>query len=294
MTSDSVHAYQVDIGIGTPNTLKIPGPAVADWARRAEARGFTSLGTIDRIVYPSYDSLTTLAVSGGATSRIGLFTDILLGPLYPPVWLAKATASLDAMSGGRLTVGVAPGARPDDYAAMDRPFERRGRLMDQTLDLLHRAWAGEPVTGDDLTVGPPPAAGNRIPVLVGGTSDAAVRRTVQYGEGWTAGGAGPEATATMIEKVRRAWRDAGREAEPRFAALVYFGLGDEETSRKSLRRYYGYLGQWAERVIEGARRSPHAAKDAVRAFADIGVTELMFFPTVPSVDEVDRLADAVL
>jgi alkanesulfonate monooxygenase SsuD/methylene tetrahydromethanopterin reductase-like flavin-dependent oxidoreductase (luciferase family) len=284
----------VDIGIGTPNTLRIRGPAVADWARRAEERGFTSLGTIDRIVYPSYDSLTTLAVSAGATSRIGLFTDILLAPLYPPVWLAKATASLDAMSGGRLTLGVAPGARPDDYAAMDRSFEHRGRLMDQTLDLLHRAWAGEPVTGDELPVGPPPAAGNRIPVLIGGTSDAAVRRAVRYGEGWTAGGAGPEAAAAMIQKVWRAWHEAGREGEPRCAALVYFGLGDEEASRATLRRYYGYLGEWVERIVEGAVRSPQTAKDTARAFADVGVTELMFFPTVPSVDEVDRLADAVL
>src|SRR5205807_3458943 len=104
--------------------LRAQGTAMADWARRAEERGFSCLATIDRIVYPSFDSLTTLAVAAGATSRIGLFTDILLAPAYPPVWLAKATASLDAMSGGRLTLGLGVGGRPDDFAAMDRPFER--------------------------------------------------------------------------------------------------------------------------------------------------------------------------
>lgn len=66
--------------------------------------------------------MTSLGVAAGATSRIGLFTDILLAPAYPPVWLAKATASLDAMSGGRLTLGLGVGGRPDDYAAVGRPL----------------------------------------------------------------------------------------------------------------------------------------------------------------------------
>src|SRR2546426_11264593 len=128
----------MDIGIGLPNTLDIAGIAIPDWARRAEERGFSTLATLDRIIYPSYDSLTSLAAAAGATTRIGLFPDILLAPVYPPVWLAKATASLDAMSGGRLTLGLAVGGRPDDFAALDRPFQRRGRLMDETLDLLNR------------------------------------------------------------------------------------------------------------------------------------------------------------
>src|SRR5687768_8981416 len=116
----------MDIGIGLPNTLPVAGPDLVAWARRAEERGFSSLATIDRIVYPSYDSLTALAAAAGATSRIRLFPDILLTPVYPPVWLAKATASLDALSGGRLTLGLGVGGRGDDFAAMDRPMQRRG------------------------------------------------------------------------------------------------------------------------------------------------------------------------
>lgn len=284
----------VDIAIGLPNTLHIKGPDVVDWARRADERGFSSLATIDRIVYPSYDSLTVLAVAAGATSRIRLFPDILLTPLYPPVWLAKATASLDALSGGRLTLGLGVGNRPDDYAAMDRSLERRGKLMDETLDLLHRSWAGDSVTGDEHPVGPEPAAGGRIPVLVGGTSDAAVRRTVAYGEGWTAGGASPEQVAPMVAKVRRAWQEAGREGEPRISALAYYGLGDEEVSKGSLRRYYSFLGEWADTIANSALRTPNSIRAAARAFADVGVTEFVLDPTVPSIDEVDRLADLLL
>src|SRR5215467_751048 len=151
----------MEIGIGLGNALPgMTGSTMVDWARRAEQRGFRSLATLDRIVYPSYDSLTALAVAAGATSRIGLFTNILLTPVYPPVWLAKATASLDALSGGRLTLGLGVGGRPDDFAAMDRPMARRGQLFDETLDLLHRAWAGESVTGDEFPVTPQPADGN--------------------------------------------------------------------------------------------------------------------------------------
>ena len=282
----------MDIGIGLPNTLTAPGPLLVDWARRAEERGFSTLGTIDRIVYPSFDSLTSLAVAAGATSRIGLFTDILLTPLYPPVLLAKASASLAALSGGRLTLGLGVGGRPDDYAAVGRPFQRRGRLMDETLDLLTRAWAGENVTGDDFAVGPD-VPGSRVPVLVGGNTDAAVRRTVAYGDGWTAGGGGPAMAAPMVEKVRQAWQEAGRDGEPRLSALVYFGLGDDEASKASLRRYYAFLGDWVKAIVDSAVRTPQAAKDIAREFGGIGITELVFVPTVPSLDEVDRLADAV-
>jgi alkanesulfonate monooxygenase SsuD/methylene tetrahydromethanopterin reductase-like flavin-dependent oxidoreductase (luciferase family) len=282
------------IGIGLPNTLTVPGPTVVEWARKAEERGFRSLATIDRIVYPSYDSLTTLAVAAGATSRVTLFSNILLGPVYPPVWLAKATASLDALSGGRLLLGLGVGGRPDDFAAMDRPFEQRGKLMDGTLDMLHRAWAGEEITGDDVAVGPAPARGNRVPVLMGGTSDAAIRRTVQQAEGWTAGGGGPEMAAPVIEKVRAAWAAAGRDGEPRFGALVYFGLGDEAASRSSLLDYYGFLGEWAGKIADSAIRTAADAKAVARRYADLGVTDLAFDPTIASLDEVDRLADAVL
>jgi alkanesulfonate monooxygenase SsuD/methylene tetrahydromethanopterin reductase-like flavin-dependent oxidoreductase (luciferase family) len=284
----------VDIGIGLPNTLPVGGSVVVDWARRAEERGFRALATIDRIVYPTYDSLSVLAVAAGATSRIGLFTNILLAPLYPPVWLAKATATIHETSGGRLTLGVGVGGRPDDFAAMDRPLSRRGKLTDETLDLLDRAWAGESVTGDEFGVVPEASAGKPVPVLIGGTSDAALRRVVAHGDGWTSGGGGPAMAAPMVEKVRRAWREAGRDGEPRIAALAYFGLGDEEASRASLRRYYAFAEGYVDMVVESAARSVGAVRDLVKQFEDAGFTELVLDPTIPSIDEVDRLADAVL
>ena len=280
----------MDISIGLPNTLNHAGPLMVDWARRAEERGFTSLGTIDRIVYPNYDTITSLAVAAGATSRIGLLSGILLAPLYPPVWLAKAAASLDAMSGGRLTLGLGVGGRADDFAAMGVAMNERGRAMDRALEVMRTVFAGGALPGDAF-----PVASHGSPkLLIGGTSDAAVRRTVEYGQGWIAGGGGPEATAPMVTRVRKAWEDAGREGLPRIAALAYFGLGDDEQSRASLRSYYGFLGDWVDAVVESALRTPQSLRDAVEAYAEAGVDELIFDPTVASLDEVDRAADAVL
>jgi alkanesulfonate monooxygenase SsuD/methylene tetrahydromethanopterin reductase-like flavin-dependent oxidoreductase (luciferase family) len=121
-----------------------------------------------------------------------------------------------------------------------------------------------------------------------------VRRTIRHGEGWTAGGAAPEQVAPMVDKIRKAWSEAGREGEPRIAALAYYGLGDSDASRASLKKYYAFVGQWADTIAENAIRTAGAAKAAVRAFGDAGVTELFFDPTVADVTEVDRLADAVL
>jgi len=287
----------VRIGIGLPNPVPgTPGPRLLEWARRAEDAGFSGLVTIDRIAYPSYDSLTALAAAAGATSRIGLMTNILLAPLYPPVLLAKAAASIDQISGGRFTLGVAPGGRPDDYAAVGRDFHTRGRAMDDALDTLHRVWRGEPVGGCDKAASPTPTRDGRVPVLVGGAGDAAFRRVTTWGAGWTVGGIPADQAAPLVQSVRDSWSEAGRDGEPRLAALAYFSLGDDATdaSRWYLLDYYGFLGEWAGRIADSALRSESAIRGAVRAFADAGITELYFDPTTASVDQVDRLADIVL
>jgi alkanesulfonate monooxygenase SsuD/methylene tetrahydromethanopterin reductase-like flavin-dependent oxidoreductase (luciferase family) len=100
--------------------------------------------------------------------------------------------------------------------------------------------------------------------------------------------------APLIGRVRQAWRDAGREGEPRIAALAYFGLGDDEASRASLRRYYGFLGDWVDQIVESALRTPEAIREAVAGFESVGVTDVLLNPTVPALDQVDRLADVVL
>jgi alkanesulfonate monooxygenase SsuD/methylene tetrahydromethanopterin reductase-like flavin-dependent oxidoreductase (luciferase family) len=135
-----------------------------------------------------------------------------------------------------------------------------------------------------------------VPLVIGGASDAAVRRAVEFGTGWTAGGVPPHMVAPFVERVRAAWRDAGREGSPRIVALNYFGLGDtEERSRNYLLDYYGFLGpELAGMIAGGAHRSPEAVRDVVAAFTEAGVDELILDPTVGDPEQVDLLAEAAL
>jgi alkanesulfonate monooxygenase SsuD/methylene tetrahydromethanopterin reductase-like flavin-dependent oxidoreductase (luciferase family) len=287
----------VEIGIGLPNPVPgVPGQRLVEWARRAEQRGFASLATIDRIAYPSHDSLTTLAAAAGATSRVGLHTNILVAPVYDPVVLARTAASLDQLSGGRFSLGMAVGGREDDFTATGHDFHRRGAEHDEALELMHRAWRGEPVAGSPHPVGPTPVNGDRVPVMVGGTSAAAVRRVVTWGAGWTMGGGPPAMAHDFVPKIKAAWQEAAREGEPRLAALAYFSLGDdaEDDSRTYLRDYYAFLGPYADQIADGALRTDDAIRGAVKAFEDAGITELTFDPTTTSLDQIDRLADLVL
>jgi alkanesulfonate monooxygenase SsuD/methylene tetrahydromethanopterin reductase-like flavin-dependent oxidoreductase (luciferase family) len=283
------------IGIGLPNTaLGLGGDTLLAWARRAEERGFSSLATIDRIAYPNYDSLTALTASAAVTERIGLFPNILLAPAYNPVLLAKVTATLDQIAGGRLSLGLGVGGRPDDYALAGRSFSDRGRRFDADLELLHRAWAGEPVAGSTFPVCPATTRG-RIPLLIGGQAELAAPRAARWQAGFTIGGAPPEMAGGAIQAFKDAYEKAGGEGTPRIVVLTYFSLGEEHTeeSLRNLRTYYGFLGDWAEAIASGTPRTPQAVQERAAAFEELGVDELVFDPTVADLDQVDRLAEAV-
>jgi alkanesulfonate monooxygenase SsuD/methylene tetrahydromethanopterin reductase-like flavin-dependent oxidoreductase (luciferase family) len=280
----------VDVGIGLPNAVRgVDRPGILEWAVRAEAAGFSSLGTIDRIVYPNYESLIALAAAAAVTERIRLATDILIAPLRAnTALLAKQAATIDNLSGGRLVLGLAPGGREDDYEVSGVDFHRRGRAFDAQLAELERVWSGE------RGVGPPPHD-SRPALLIGGRSDAAFRRAARYADGWTAGGGGAEAFAAGREQAIAAWRDAGRDGEPRTLALCYFSLGEraEETARNNLGHYYAIVGNYAEVIIRDAAKTPAAVRDLVSGHEQAGADELICFPASTDPEQVDLLAAAI-
>jgi alkanesulfonate monooxygenase SsuD/methylene tetrahydromethanopterin reductase-like flavin-dependent oxidoreductase (luciferase family) len=283
----------VEIGIGLPNPIPgTPGRLLGDWARRAEERGFATLATIDRVAYPSFESLISLAAAAAVTERIRLLTNILLAPTRNPVLLAKEAASVDQISGGRLTLGLAVGSREDDYRASGREFATRGRRLDEDLELMHRVWRGEPTGEAGTRVGPVPVGGGRVPVLFGGASDGSLRRTVRWGVGWTGGGAGPDRSGPFVERLLRAWTEAGREGRPRLVGLSYFAMGEEGSglARTYLIDYYGDTGA---RLAEAIPTSATAVEETARSYEEHGYDELILVPTVARLDQLERLADAV-
>ena len=286
----------MDVGIGLPAT--IPGVTreqLLEWARRAEARGFSSLGTIDRIVYPNYEPLIALAAAAAVTERIRLATTILIAPYRANgAHVAKQAATLDHLSNGRLVLGVAVGGREDDYDASGVDFHTRGRDFDAMLATWKRVWEGKSF-GTAGAIGPKPPNG-RPTLLIGGTADAAYTRAAEYGDGWIMGGGTPEVLRAGAEKMHAAWRAAGRDGEPRIASLAYFALGDgaQEAADGYLRDYYAWLGEYAGMIADSAATDAETAKQYVAGFADAGCDELVMFPSSPDPDQVDLLADAVL
>ncbi|MDQ4068271.1 MAG: LLM class flavin-dependent oxidoreductase [Actinomycetota bacterium] len=286
----------MDIGIGLPNTIPgATGAQLLDWARRADQAGFSTLGTIGAVSYPGYEELTVLAAAGAVTSRIRLMPNVLIAPARSTAELAKQAATVDQLSGGRLILGFGVGWREADFGLTGKDFHRRGHLFDDQLRDLQRAWAGEAILEGTRPVSPPPVQQPGVPIVIGGTTDATIRRTVEIGTGWTAGGLPPDVVAPFVEKVQSAWREAGREGRARIFALVYFSLGNTvEQSRNSLLDYYAPMGdEVAEMVAGSALRSEEAIAGAVEAYADAGVDELILDPTVPDPTQVDLLAKVV-
>jgi alkanesulfonate monooxygenase SsuD/methylene tetrahydromethanopterin reductase-like flavin-dependent oxidoreductase (luciferase family) len=287
----------VDVGIGLPATIPgVEGRTVVDWARLADEAGFTSLGTIDRVVYPNYEPLIALAAAAAVTTRARLTTTVLLAPLRPnAALLAKQAASVDQLSGGRLTLGLGLGGREDDFDVSGVSIHERGRTMDHHLDLMERVWAGQ-VSGLAGPMGPPPMRSPRPEVILGGTVEATFRRVATYADGWVMGGGTPDQFVEGSAAVDAAWSAAGREGKPRKLALTYFALGPDgaEAADSYLHHYYGWLGPIADAIAGSAATDADTVKAYVDAFAGAGCNELILFPCSPALGQVELLADVVL
>ena len=285
----------MDVAIGLPAAISGMEPRqLLEWARRAEARGFSSLGTLDRLVYPNYEPLLALAAAAAVTERIRLVTSILIAPIRAsgPV-LAKQVATLHHLSGGRVVLGVAVGGRKDDYEAAGVDFHRRGRQFDEMLDEFRRVWAGEDF-GFAGGIGPEPPGGGP-PVLIGGTADAAFRRA---------------AAARRLGDGRRHARQlprGRREAPRRLGVGRPRGRAPHHVAGllRARRRRRGGCAALPRRLLRvpgrgrgghGRLERRHRRRSGARprgAFEAAGCDELVLFPCDADPAQVDLLADAL-
>jgi alkanesulfonate monooxygenase SsuD/methylene tetrahydromethanopterin reductase-like flavin-dependent oxidoreductase (luciferase family) len=284
------------IGIGLPSTIpNVTGSLIRDWAARADEGPFSSLGTIDRLVYGNVEPLMALAMAAGVTQRIRLMTGVLLAPLRNVGTLAKQAASLDMLSNGRLTLGLGIGGREDDYRAAPASFQGRGKRFEQQLALMTRIWSGQPVDDETGPIGPTPVQPGGPEVLIGGQTPAAISRIARWGNGYIAGGGPPEQTNGVFRQVEDYWRNAGKPGNPRLVAIAYFGLGSDAAERVAsyILDYYAFMGPVAQYIAGAALTTPEAIKSRIQAFADIGTDELVLNPCIPQLDQVARLADVI-
>jgi len=286
----------VDIGIGLPNAVPgTEGRTLIDWARNAEEAGFSTLGTIGRLVYPNYEELVALSAAAAVTSRIKLTTGVLLAPLYSNYALfAKQAASLDRLSGGRLVLGLGLGGREDDFTASGLSTQGRGHRLEEQVALMKQVWSGEEF-GTAGGIGPAPVRPGGPEILLGGATEATFRRVARFADGWIMGGGTPDMFAQGAAAVDQAWQEAGRPGRPRKATLAYFALGSDARAQADsyILDYYGWLGDIASMIASGAAVSPEMVKGYAAAFEASGCDEIIFVPTASSLDQIALLHEAV-
>lgn len=277
----------MEVGVGLPTTTPgADGTGILEWARRADQGPFASLGVLDRMVYRSVEPFAALSAAAAVTTRARLVTMVVIGPLRNTALLAKQAASLDLLSAGRLTLGLAIGARTDDYRALGVDPDGRGRRLGEQLAELRELWEkGE--------VGPEPVQPGGPPLLAGGLSGEAFARMARCADGYVHGGGPPRAFAAAAARAWAAWRDLERPGRPQLWGQGYFALGDANAGAAYLRDYYAFTGPFASKVAAGNLSSGRAVKDFVRGYEDAGCDHLVLLPTVSDPAQLDRLADVL-
>jgi alkanesulfonate monooxygenase SsuD/methylene tetrahydromethanopterin reductase-like flavin-dependent oxidoreductase (luciferase family) len=282
----------VRIGIGLP--AAVPGTdmtTLGRWAADSERAGFAAVGVIDRLVYDNLDPLTALAAAAACTERVELLTTVLsVGWRNNPVLLAKQIASVEQISGGRLTAGLGLGGWPEDFGASQLPAPGKAPLWESTLAAMRKVWAGE-ISGQG---GPMPALPEGRPALLfGGLVPAAHKRAATHGQGWIAPLFGLSVLQEGAAAVQKAWAAAGRPGKPRIVTGRYFSLGDEADAiaDEYIRHYYG-----AE-FFAIARADTVTTTERLRAelvaLQAAGTTDVVLYPASGGLEQVGLLAEAL-
>jgi alkanesulfonate monooxygenase SsuD/methylene tetrahydromethanopterin reductase-like flavin-dependent oxidoreductase (luciferase family) len=282
MLSAADEGDRLRVGIGLPNTTPgADGALLLEWARRVDAGPFSTLAVLDRLAYESVEPFIALAAAAAVTSRVRLATMIVIGPLRSTALLAKQASSVQAIAGGRLTLGLAVGARLDDYEVAGVDPRGRGARLSEQLAYLRGGDAVAHEINDGLVL------------LAGGASGPAFARMARYTDGYAHGGGPPRAFAAAAVRARAAWGDLGRSGQPQLWGQGYFALDDAERGAAYLRDYYAFTGGFAEKIAAGNLTSARAVKDYIRGYEALGCDELILLPTVADIDEIDRLAEVI-
>jgi alkanesulfonate monooxygenase SsuD/methylene tetrahydromethanopterin reductase-like flavin-dependent oxidoreductase (luciferase family) len=289
-TPEGERVTRMEIGIGLPTrTGDAPLPILLEIAARAEEGPFSSLAVADRVIFPAAEPLVSLAAVIGVTRRIRLLTSAVLGPTRETTLLARQAATIDALSGGRLSLGLGVGVRADDYAATGSEFGTRGRRLEEQLAELRRIWA-------EGSVGPGPVRPGGPEILIGGYVDAVARRIAAWGDGFIAPGGGePARMVELWSRIQAAWASAGRPGKPRLVGAAYYALGRNagEAANNHISAWYGFDPALAERRLAGIATTPEAVRAAIERQREMGADEFILRPCVADLEQVDLLADLV-
>jgi len=273
-----------------------------DWAQTIDDGPFSSLCWGERIAFGNPDSLTLLGALAAWTDRVRLVATVIVPQLHDPVMCAKALATGDMLSGGRLTVGIGVGGRHEDYHAVGAdPKTQTMRGMAERVAVMKRVWTGEKVTESVLPVGPAPVQQGGPDLLIGTIGPKTVRSAAAWADGLASTTLDLDVAKQneLFDVARASWAAAGKP-KPHLGTSFWFALGDRDQARaqvhRHLRRYMNWIpGNYVDAMAPttGWAGSEDELVAVLRSFADVGTDEVLLIPTSSDLDQLRRVADVV-
>jgi len=303
-------------GIAARNFTAYPeipdAEALVQYGVRMEELGFDSLWVWDHIFlgvdphFPIIDSLTLLTAIAARTKKIKLSTGILILPLRNPVLLAKQISSMDQLSNGRMLMAMAAGWYKREFDAVGVPYEQRGKLMDENLEIMKRLWNEDMVSGEwtnhKIPAGVmfPKPVQKPFPLLIGGYADRVLKRAAVEGDGWLTYFYKPEAFVESWTKVCAYGKEAGKDPAtlmngnqlpimvgPSRAAV-------EETMMKWLNVDFD-IAQGSQSTMDSAiMGNVDECVEQLKAYIDVGVQKLIFVPYKYEMDQIEIIAKEIV
>lgn len=305
------------IGIAMQNFTaypEMPDPkGLIDYGVRMEELGYESVWVWDHVLlgtepcFPILDSLTVLTAVAARTERIRIGTGILVLPARNPVMLAKQLSSLDQVSGGRLTLGMASGWYRREFNALGVPFNKRGDIMDLNLEILNRLWTEHSVTGSyppyelaEAVMEPKPVQKPRPPILIGGYVDRVLKRAGVAGDGWLTYYYTAEGFVKSWDKVRRFAEEAGKDPDTLKSINqlpIYVGKSRKDVEapmHKWLTTEWDFAG-WSDSTTESAvLGTPEECIEQLQEHIKAGVQQITLVPYRFDMDQIELIAEKIL
>jgi alkanesulfonate monooxygenase SsuD/methylene tetrahydromethanopterin reductase-like flavin-dependent oxidoreductase (luciferase family) len=286
------------VGVWMPNAMPfgLEQGFFLDWVRLADEAGFDTLSTLDRPDYDMWDPIVSLAAPPAATERIRLATTTLPLPNRNEVLVAKQAAVIDRLSGGRLSLGVSLGSRPDDYQVYGATLEHRVTRFRRQVARIRQVWAEARQSDREHGVlGPPPVQDPGPPIWIGALSERARQRAVELADGFIFGGAArPSTIGPAVASMRPQVAERGK-TDFSFNAVAYVAIGGEREFAEAVahhQRYYPVLPVPVEQAIHHGPIGK--IKDVVAEYAACGLDLLVLMPEVRSLRQLELLSEHVL
>lgn len=275
-------------------TLPLAGEFNLSYADMAEELGYDAIWVSEHIVFyvPTFDAVTTMAALAARTSRIRIGSAILLLPLRPPAVVAKAVSTLDIIANGRITLGVGVGGEyAKEFEVCGIPLHERGSRTNEAIEILRALWTQETASYHgkyfqftDVSMQPKPVQPGGPPIIIGGRSEAALRRAARLGDGYMPYLFTPQQYANGLATIQRYAGEAGRHLQ-RFQATLYQFIYVADTYETAFHQANTRLStnyqQPFDKLVDRycAVGTPDACIARLQEYIDAGARDIILVPT---------------